>query len=114
MRIGAWSSDVCSSDLVTGLPGISIPTTRKALLYRRQADLVVLHSPREVREFGRLSHAKGWDHRFGLATLPFVSPQHASGTDPLGRASCRESEGQYVSTSVVAESVQKKKTNIYI
>lgn len=67
--------------LVSGLPGISIPTTRKALLYRRQADLVVLHSQREVREFGRLSRAKGWDHRFGLATLPFVSRRPASGTD---------------------------------
>jgi hypothetical protein len=67
--------------LVSGLPGISIPTTRKALLYRRQADLVVLHSHREVREFGRLSHARGWDHRFGLATLPFVTRRPASGTD---------------------------------
>lgn len=67
--------------LVTGLPGISIPTTRKALVYRRQADLVVLHSHREVREFGRLSRAKGWDHRFGLATLPFISQREASGTD---------------------------------
>lgn len=67
--------------LVSGLPGISIPTTRKALLYRRQADLMVLHSHREVREFARLSRAKGWDHRFGLATLPFTSQQEASGTD---------------------------------
>jgi hypothetical protein len=67
--------------LVSGLPGISIPTTRKALIYRRQADLVVLHSHREVREFGRMSHARGWDHRFGLATLPFVTRRPASGTD---------------------------------
>jgi hypothetical protein len=67
--------------LLSGLPGISIPTTRKALIYRRQADLVVLHSHREVREFGTLSHARGWDHRFGLSTLPFVSRRPASGTD---------------------------------
>jgi hypothetical protein len=67
--------------LVSGLPGISIPTTRKALIYRRQADLVVLHSHREVREFARLSRARGWDHRFGLATLPFVTRRTASGTD---------------------------------
>ncbi|WP_309708155.1 DUF6716 putative glycosyltransferase [Pseudolysinimonas sp.] len=67
--------------VVAGLPGISIPTTRKALLYRRQADLLVLHSHREVREFARLSRAKGWDHRFGLATLPFMSQRPASGTD---------------------------------
>ncbi len=67
--------------LVSGLPGISIPTTRKALLYRRQADLMVLHSHREIREFARLSRAKGWDHRFGLATLPFTSAAPAAGTD---------------------------------
>lgn len=67
--------------VVTGLPGISIPATRKALLYRRQADLVVLHSRREVREFARLSQAKGWDHRFGLATLPFASRRPAAGSD---------------------------------
>jgi hypothetical protein len=67
--------------LVSGLPGISIPTTRKALIYRRQADLVVLHSHREVREFARLSRARGWDHRFGLATLPFVTRRTAFGTD---------------------------------
>lgn len=67
--------------VVSGLPGISIPTTRKALLYRRQADLVVLHSRREIREFGRLARAKGWDHRFGLATLPFASRRPADGTD---------------------------------
>jgi hypothetical protein len=67
--------------LVTGLPGISIPATRKALVYRRQADLVVLHSRREVREFGALARSRGWDHRLGLATLPFVDRRAARGTD---------------------------------
>lgn len=67
--------------IVTGLPGISIPTTRKALQYRRQSDLVVLHSHREVREFGRMAARRGWDHRFGLATLPFTEHRRAEGTD---------------------------------
>jgi len=67
--------------VVSGLPGISIPVTRKALQYRRQADLVVLHSRREIREFGALAAAKGWDHRFGLATLPFAERRPARGTD---------------------------------
>jgi hypothetical protein len=58
--------------IVTGLPGISIPATRKALVFRRQADLFVLHSRREIREFTRLSRENGWTHRFALATLPFV------------------------------------------
>lgn len=67
--------------MISGLPGISIPATRKALLFRRQADLVVLHSHREVREFRRLSQMKGWDHGFGLATLPFASAAPVDGTD---------------------------------
>lgn len=67
--------------VVTGLPGISYPPTRKALLYRRQADLMVLHSHREIREFGRMAARRNWEHRFGLATLPFVSRGPAAGTD---------------------------------
>jgi len=68
--------------IVTGLPGISIPATRKALAFRRQADLFVLHSKREIREFTQLSREYGWTHRFALATLPFVEERTgASGTD---------------------------------
>ena len=37
--------------IVTGLPGISIPATTQALVFRAQCDLFVLHSTREVREF---------------------------------------------------------------
>ena len=68
--------------IVTGLPGISIPATRKALAFRRQADLFVLHSKREIREFTQLSREYGWTHRFALATLPFVEERTgANGTD---------------------------------
>src|SRR3954468_1085364 len=68
--------------IVTGLPGISIPATRKALAFRRQADLFVLHSHREIREFTRMSREYGWTHRFALATLPFVEKRTgANGTD---------------------------------
>ena len=68
--------------IVTGLPGISIPATRKALAFRRQADLFVLHSRREIREFTLMSREYGWTHRFALATLPFVEERTgAQGTD---------------------------------
>lgn len=67
--------------VVTGLPGISIPATRKALQYRRQADLFVLHSTREIREFRTLAAAEGWEHLFGLAVLPFASRRPTRGTD---------------------------------
>lgn len=58
--------------LVSGFPGLTIPAVPKAVIYREQTDLVVLHSRREVRDFD----ANAWDlgiHRmFGLATLPFL------------------------------------------
>jgi hypothetical protein len=69
--------------IVTGLPGISIPATRKALAFRRQADLFVLHSRREIREFTRLSRENGWTHRFALATLPFVEQRTGADGDDL-------------------------------
>jgi len=58
--------------IVTGLPGISIPPTWRALHYRRECDLFVLHSHREVREFGALAVERGIEQRFALATLPFA------------------------------------------
>lgn len=68
--------------MVTGLPGISFPATRKALAFRRQADLFVLHSRREIREFTRMSREYGWTHRFALSSLPFTEARtHSQGGD---------------------------------
>jgi hypothetical protein len=60
--------------IVTGLPGISVPATRKAIAHRAQADLFVVHSKREVREFDELAERMSAPMRFGLATLPFLPP----------------------------------------
>lgn len=65
--------------IVTGLPGISIPATRKALIYRQGADLFVVHSHRERTEFAALSAHTGIRHRFALATLPFAAAARGSG-----------------------------------
>ncbi|MFC8682771.1 DUF6716 putative glycosyltransferase [Microbacterium ureisolvens] len=65
--------------VVTGLPGISIPATRKAVVYRLQSDLFVVHSRREVREFGALSARTGYAHRYALATLPFARGARVAG-----------------------------------
>ena len=59
--------------LVSGLPGISIPATRRAIAHRAQADLFVLHSKHEVREFTALAAEMEIDQRFALATLPFMA-----------------------------------------
>ena len=70
--------------IVTGLPGISIPATRKALLYRTQCDLFVLHSHREVREFGELAVEKGFEQRFALSRLPFAQIAVGAAAGPRG------------------------------
>jgi hypothetical protein len=65
--------------LVSGLPGISIPATWKALFYRGQADVVVLHSKNEIREFRFTAGKRGWSHRLALATLPFIDGRPVTG-----------------------------------
>jgi hypothetical protein len=60
--------------LVTGLPGISVPATPRALTHRLGCDVFLLHSHREVAEFTALAAELGVPHRFGLATLPFLPP----------------------------------------
>ena len=68
--------------IVTGLPGISIPATRKAIAYRTQCDLFVLHSRRECREFAALAQERGMPQRFALASLPFA--RRGTGAGPQG------------------------------
>lgn len=60
--------------IVCGLPGISVPATKMAIAHRAQADLFVVHSRREIREFSALAERMGVEQRFGLATLPFLPP----------------------------------------
>ena len=58
--------------LITGLPGISYPAKWKGLFLRARADLFVLHSRREVREYAMLAEQNGVVPHFALATLPFL------------------------------------------
>jgi hypothetical protein len=58
--------------LVSGFPGLTIPAEPKAIIYREQVDLIVLHSRREVREFQANAEALGVPVDIGLATLPFL------------------------------------------
>ncbi|KQV25506.1 DUF6716 putative glycosyltransferase [Yonghaparkia sp. Root332] len=67
--------------LVTGLPGVGIPATRKALYYRAQADVMLVHSRRERRAFADRAEALGWSHRFALSSLPFLEGRPPAGDD---------------------------------
>lgn len=62
---------------LSGLPGISIPATKKGMSFRSQCDLLILHSKREIRDFSELTERIGIPHRFGLATLPFLLSKDA-------------------------------------
>jgi hypothetical protein len=61
--------------LITGLPGISVPATRRAVTYRAACDLFLLHSKREVAEFTEIAARRAPQLNFGLALLPFL-PAH--------------------------------------
>ena len=63
--------------IMTGLPGISTPAKYKGLFRRAQADLFVLHSHREIREYQALATRRGVSHNFVLATLPFLEQREA-------------------------------------
>jgi hypothetical protein len=58
--------------LMTGLPGISVPATHRAVAARAACDLFLLHSKREVAEFGEIAAWRAPRLAFGLASLPFL------------------------------------------
>jgi hypothetical protein len=70
--------------VISGVPGIGLPAQRKALVFRAQADMIVVHSKREVVRFGEVAAENGFEHVFGLATLPFLAERRTqvpTGTD---------------------------------
>lgn len=59
--------------LVTGLPGISVPASARAVVHRRGCDLLVVHSRRERTEFTRLAAASAPGLGVALSGLPFLT-----------------------------------------
>ncbi|MBE1593167.1 hypothetical protein H4W80_011425 [Nonomuraea angiospora] len=64
---------------VSGLPGISVPATEKAWLFRSGCDLFVVHSEREVAEFSEIAGRLGGGGAVGLARLPFLRSDVVAG-----------------------------------
>ncbi|GAB3631619.1 hypothetical protein GCM10027421_09720 [Microbacterium shaanxiense] len=58
--------------VVSGLSGMSIPAQRGALEYRRESDLMIVHSHREERAFAELGRRIGLQVPTALAVLPFA------------------------------------------
>jgi hypothetical protein len=85
--------------LVSGFPGLTIPAVPKAVIYREQTDLVVLHSRREVRDFDANAWELGIRPMFGLATLPFLSTAAVRWSS---RTRCARTETEVESTGAAA------------
>ncbi|HEX2314545.1 MAG TPA: DUF6716 putative glycosyltransferase [Thermomonospora sp.] len=60
--------------LVSGLPGISVPATERAWVYRSAVDLFLVHSRREAAEFTEIATRLGLPGRVGFTRLPFLDP----------------------------------------
>jgi hypothetical protein len=58
--------------LVTGLPGISVPATPRAITLRAGCNLFLLHSHTEIAEFSALADQLSVPTTFGLTTLPYL------------------------------------------
>src|SRR3546814_14341941 len=109
MRISDWSSDVCSSDLPRLSPNVAGVRGRMGLCRTAGEPTPAAAAP----PYADVTYA---DVTYAGVTgdpssrIPFM-PLRA--LREIGRAACRERVGQYVSISVVAVSLQKKKKHIY-
>lgn len=67
--------------LITGIPGIAIPARRKALIYRAQADLMLVHSHCEREAFSELALEMDVSSSIALTSLPFLDRSESRGDD---------------------------------
>lgn len=58
--------------IVSGLPGVALPATERAWLFRGGIDLFVVNSHRELAEYTAVRDRVGASGRVGLAHLPFL------------------------------------------
>src|SRR3546814_15096467 len=104
MRISDWSSDVCSSG---SMPPLMLPAPASGRRGRFGELQEVVQQ--------RVALLRGDALRMELHAVDRQGPvlqahDHAVVGGQIGRASCRERVCQYVSISVVAVSLKKKKT----
>src|SRR3546814_18959924 len=101
MRISDWSSDVCSSDLV----GVSGNERRIARVLR---DVGLVHRGSEAVKM--LIIARDYRDPAAVTTAKTVGGREiaVASTEPIGRAWSRARVGQYVSMSVVTDSLTQQ------
>src|SRR3546814_12167316 len=103
MRISDWSSDVCSSDLITAAPRLQTSPAGPLAGPRRAFDKTLCAASCPISNL----------HRAMRPLHGLLSPEFPRQTPPataveIGRASCRERVCQYVYISVVSVSLKKK------
>src|SRR3546814_11595277 len=102
MRISDWSSDVCASDLNEG-PPLAASNAAAFLICaaERNGEVGCIRAKRRADP----CHCKAW--RITSADRAEPPDRCAGRRKEIGRASCRERVCQYVSISVVAETIPK-------
>src|SRR3546814_19044022 len=108
MRISDWSSDVCSSDLIPAFVDYSAPK----LLWPFFSQMV------EAQRYLCVdANACRFRHNHPNITRPHThfrfSNHPATKSQQIGRASCRERVCQYVTISLIAVALTKKRSNTY-
>jgi len=92
--------------LWSGIPGIALPARRKALVYRAQADIMIVHSHNERLAFAELDRVAGFQHRFALTTLPFLDRRPSAGNDVVLAAQALVPASRAQRVALVAQFVE--------
>src|SRR3546814_18098494 len=111
MRISDWSSDVCSSDLWPHFRFTSMRASRDQVGGCGKSPFCPEIEPEHlgaVKEIMPAAELRVRREDRGIACAAAV--ERCKCAHQIGRASVRERGGQYVSFSVVAVALQKKKT----
>src|SRR3546814_18783395 len=109
MRIRDWSSDVCSSDLLTATSPHRAPGSEPP------AGSASFHHPDRVRLEAWSAAPGQMRRRDGRAIRrPAPGDRRRSDRHQIGRAPCRERGCQYVEISVVPVELKKKTHTKYI
>src|SRR3546814_13233966 len=112
MRISDWSSDVCSSDLaVPGYDGTSLP---QGAYFdnpeRMEAEAAATKSSNE--QYRITTDADRTRPTFSNAEILETTARATAVEREIGRASCRERGGQYLSITVVTGSLKKNSVKL--
>src|SRR3546814_19483852 len=107
MRISDWSSDVCSSDLNPVRSGFSFLEPTWYITDTATIGVALSRCINTVKPLSSLNSLNSM--RFWAIATPLAQSDIPKNAEKIGRAECRERVCQYVSISLVAVTLKKKK-----